>query len=379
MAWSEPLHAQASRTNTHDLGFMIQPSMRQRWELLHDERALVTIVQAARSLYSRYDKRVGAVRSWNLIEQEDVSITDMETNFLCIIDSMCNMDLLYYAAAQTGQAELSEAATSHSEKLITGGLLREERDKHREGYSGMLYSTYHVINFNPRNGEVKQRRTRQGYSDDSTWARGQSWGVLGYAQTYMWTGKQIFLDAACGLAEYFLLRMEDAPDSVERDVVDAQGTQVRAGRYVPLWDFDAPVEAGATAVGPLRDASAGVIAANGMIVLSQVFAGRGEADRSQRYLDAALRIVEETLLLCLAPERAHLVRDGHGSVSGENSKQGPTFEAVLKHATVNHNIRDFRRYWDHGLVYADYYLIEFGNRLLRFGSTSGKVAPRSIS
>jgi hypothetical protein len=371
--WSEPLHEQALRTNTHDLGFMIQPSMRPRWELLHDETALATIVQAARSLYSRYSDKVRAVRSWNLIEQEGVQITDMETNFLCIIDSMCNMDLLFYAAAQTGQSEMASAATQHAHTLIREGLVRREQHRHRDGYSGMLYSTFHVINLDQVTGRAKQLRTRQGYGDDSTWARGQAWGVLGYAQTYMWTGDKTFLDAACGLVEYFLLRLEDAPSSVERDVVSAIGGTVRAGRYVPLWDFDAPVEAEATAAGPLRDSSAGVIAANGMLVLSQAFAGQGEAEKSKRYLDAALTIVQDTLTLCLAPEKAQLVSDGEGNLSGRNVEDGRTFEAILKHATVNHNTRDFRRYWDHGLVYADWFLIEFGNRLLRLGLTNGQA------
>jgi hypothetical protein len=62
--WSEPLHAMAHRTDTHDLSFMLQPSMRSRWELLHDTAALDTLVRAAHFLHSRYSPTVGAIRFW---------------------------------------------------------------------------------------------------------------------------------------------------------------------------------------------------------------------------------------------------------------------------------------------------------------------------
>jgi hypothetical protein len=343
------------------MSFMIQPSMRPRWELLHDEKALQSVLTAATSLLTRYNEKVGAIRSWDKLTQEGVNITSLDDDFLVIIDSMCNLDLLYYAAAHTGRAELADAATLHARTVI-GANLRPEKGLRREGFDGALYSTFHVSNFSPATGEIKEQRTAQGYSADSTWARGQAWGILGYAQTFGWTGRHDFLEAACGLAEYFLLRLETSPAAVERPV---PGQARTIGRYVPLWDFDAPVE-DETAVGPLRDSSAGVIAANGMLVLSQALAGRGQAGLSKRYLDAAVTIIEDTLALSLAKERARLVFGG-GEVLVEDVEEGKTFDTILKNATANHNSKDRKRYWDHGLVYADYYLIEFGNRLLRMG------------
>lgn len=355
--WSEPIHAMASRTDTHDMSFIVQPSMRPRWELFGDSRALASIVTAARSLYTRYNPVVGAIRSWDGLDQQGVKITSLVRDFLVIIDSMVNLDLLFYAAHHTGQSELASAATTHARTLLRTNLRRESTAS-RPGYAGPLFSTFHVANLDPLTGDLKERCTAQGYARDSTWARGQAWGIFGYAQTFGWTGESEFLEAACGLAEYFLLRLETSPDCVERPLGDGK----TCGRYVPLWDFDAPVDKES----PLRDSSAGVIAANGMLVLSQSLAATGQHELAVRYRKAAVMMVEDAMAFSLAEEKA-VLRVSGSEIKVEDATEGKRFDAVLKNATANHNARDHHRYWDHGLVYGDYYLIEFGNRLLRMG------------
>nr|CEG04791.1 unnamed protein product [Fusarium clavum] len=355
--WSDPLHEYAKRTDTHDMSFMIQPSMRVRWEVLHDFDALDSVITAARSLYSRYNSNVGAIRSWDVLSQNGVDISSMTEDFLVIIDSMCNLDLLYYAAAQTGQTEMAEAATTHAKSLMKA-LLRPETN---DSVGRSMYSTFHVVNFDPNNGTIKEKRTGQGYAANSTWARGQAWGILGYSQTYNWTKDPEFLEAAIGLAEYFIFRLLNSPDCVELPVPGENRTK---GRYVPLWDFDAPIDTSS----PLRDSSAGIIAANGMLVLSQALAGSGSPELSERYRSTAIQIVKDTLEFSLAQEKSKVVlrSDGRG-FEVQDSDPNLHFEAILKNATANHNAKDYKRYWDHGLVYADYYLIEFGNRLLKMG------------
>jgi hypothetical protein len=133
------------------------------------------------------------------------------------------------------------------------------------------------------------------------------------------------------------------------------------GRYVPLWDFDAPIEGE-----PLRDSSAGVIAANGLLLLSQSLTMVGDVKLARKYFDAAVRIVTDTIEFSYSQERARLVKVGD-EVGVEDVVAGQRFDAVLKNATANHNAQDHDRYSDHGLVYADYYLLEFGNQLLRMG------------
>lgn len=357
LTWSDPLQAQSKRSDTHDLGFMIMPHMRPRWESYHDCQALEVIITAAESLASRFDPKLLAIRSWDDMDwHHDVKVTSKDENFLVIIDSMCNMDLLFYAASQSSNKLLADIANKHSRTLLKSHLRAENIV--REGYTGNLYSTIHLVNFDPILGSVQSSRTAQGYDANSTWTRGQAWAILGYAQTFSWTGDSDFLDAACGLSEYFLFRMETAPTCVE-----ASGQSV--GRYVPLWDFDAPIE---DVNRPLRDTSAGVIAANGMLVLFQSLTGMGNHALATRYLKAATRIVKDTLDLALAKEKVRMHVDTSGQLTFHDV-ESTRFDAILKHATVNNNSSSFRdnKAKDHGLVYADYYLLEFGTQLLRLG------------
>ncbi|KAH8425146.1 uncharacterized protein LDX57_002895 [Aspergillus melleus] len=358
--WATPLHDMAFRTDTHDIGFIVMPALKREWELTGNEKSLQSIVQAACSLATRYVPSAGAIRSWDCLIKKEITVTDMSDNLLVIIDSLCNLDLLYYASAHTGDNTLADMATAHARTLLHTHL-RPEAVQGR-GYKGQLYSTCHVANIEPSSGALKWRWTAQGFNNQSTWARGQSWAILGYAQTYTWTKDATFLDAACGAAEYFLHRLETAPSCVEVETdrsLPGEPTR-KIGRHVPLWDFDAPVDV----VDPLRDSSAGVIAANGLLILSQSLTGVNREALARHFLDAAIAIVRDTIDLSLA-ETAHFVGDNELSV--EDYIQGSNFAAILKHGTANNNENARRRYQNHGLVYGDYYLIEFGNRLLDLG------------
>lgn len=364
-AWTGPVEAMQSRTDTHDMGFIIQPSLRKDWELTSNENSLKAVLTAAKSLASRYSSAVGAIRSWDVLSQANVSITSMTQDFLVIIDSMMNLDLLFYASSHLSDPIYAEIAITHARTLIKSNLRPEKAaDRTDTRYKGMLYSHYHVINFDAQTGEVKERRTAQGYSAESTWARGQAWGIFGYAQTYNWSRDRQFLSTACGMAEYFLWRLETAPACVERPTTGPGSSTT--GRYVPLWDFDAPIEDESN---PLRDSSAGVIAANGMLLLSQSMTELGDEILAERYRSAAIRIVADTLAFSLSTEKARFADHAVSleKIQVEDTVAGQRFDAILKNATANHNSNDHDRYSDHGLVYADYYLLEFGNQLLRMG------------
>ncbi|KAH7143511.1 unsaturated glucuronyl hydrolase [Dactylonectria macrodidyma] len=370
-AWSLPLQGMAKRTDTHDIGFIVMPALRREWELTGDERSLQSIVQAARSLATRYVPSAKAIRSWDCLLKKDITVTDMDENILVIIDSLCNLDLLFYASAQSGDAELASMAANHARTMLKTHLRPETTTTLvKDRYRGQLYSTCHVANLDPASGKLKWRRTAQGYSDDSTWTRGQAWAILGYAQTYMWTKDREFLDASCGVAEYFLQRLESSPGSnsarsnSEDDVHEnVSSTSSRKGKFAPIWDFDAPVDD----ENPLRDSSAGVIAANGMLVLSQALNGIGDTQLARRFQQGAINIVHDVLDISLAEETAQFRKGDGNGFAIEDVTPGRNFEALLKNGTANNNENARRRYCDHGLVYGDYYLVEFGNRLLNLG------------
>jgi hypothetical protein len=143
---------------------------------------------------------------------------------------------------------------------------------------------------------------------------------------------------------------------------------------IPLWDFDAPQE---NAEQPLRDVSAGVIAANGLLIIHQSLQAlpslqAAEVSGNTNFLDVALRIVSETLEMSYDKDLASFEVPAKGMVNG-NSSTGELkvkesgFECVLRNSTTNWNPDAHKKYKDHGLVYADYYLLEFGNKLLRAG------------
>jgi len=223
---------------------------------------------------------------------------------------------MYYVADLTKDTHLADIATSHAFKTLKSHIRPNK-------------STCHVVNFEQRDGSIKGRMTNQGYADESCWSRGQAWGITGFAQCYRWTKEPKFLEASKQLADYFL------------DRLPTDG--------VPPWDFDAPQP------GP-RDTSAAMIAAYGMLLLFEA-----EPD-DWKYYDAALWIASGVMKTSLSPEARFIATSG-----GDRNVDLGGHDAILLHATINNYEYAPRRWADHGLVYADYYFILFGNKLLEMG------------
>lgn len=84
------INEMSKRTDTHDMGFIVQPALQKDWELTGNKESFQSVINAAYALASRFDDRVKAIRSWDVAINDRYSITDMNTNFLVIIDSMCS-------------------------------------------------------------------------------------------------------------------------------------------------------------------------------------------------------------------------------------------------------------------------------------------------
>lgn len=227
-------------------------------------------------------------------------------------------------------------------------------------------STFHLINFDPASGEAKAKMTNQGFCDSSTWSRGQAWAIMGLAQTYGWTKDISFLQGAIKCADLFLQRLAEAEQAGRDDP------------YVPAWDFDAPLltVTEETRTDPvLRDTSAGLIAANGLLLIHQHLQtlpapAALKQNPASYYLDAAIRIVSETINLSLDTNFARFSLRLPFDLDALDKWQvsgGEKFEAIVRNATANNNEHAHMPYRDHGLVYGDYYFLEFGNKLLRMG------------
>lgn len=68
-------------------------------------------------------------------------------------------------------------------------------------------SAFHTFYFDPKTGEPVKGVTRQGYSDDSAWARGQAWGIYGIPLTYRFVKDEDCFGLFKGMTNYFLNRL----------------------------------------------------------------------------------------------------------------------------------------------------------------------------
>ncbi|KAH7381801.1 glycoside hydrolase family 88 protein [Cadophora sp. MPI-SDFR-AT-0126] len=333
--WTTNLHKNALVTGTHDLGFMISPWARKAWELDHDTRAYDTCITAAKTLGARFNEKVQALRSWDTCVTKRYSFTDPSKDYLVIIDNMLNLDLLFWASLELRSPALRASAIAHA---------RTTQAHHIRPDS----STYHVVNFNQSTGTPKEFLTNQGYSDDSCWSRGQAWAITGFAETHRWTRDISFLDTSRRCADYFLAHLpEDG---------------------VPYWDFSPPMEENMP-----TDTSAAMIAVYGMLLLHEALMSLGE---KSAYLNGALYILQAVLKSKMAPEARFCTKEikvptVETEVSVESGPlevdMGEGEETILVGATINNYQFAPRRWADHGLVYADYYFLLVGNKLLEMG------------
>ncbi|KAJ4996110.1 hypothetical protein K4K48_009056 [Colletotrichum sp. SAR 10_66] len=333
--WTENLHPNAHLTTTHDLGFMIFPWARPAWELNHDRRAFESAITAAKSLYSRYDGTVGSVRSWDVCVTKRYKFLDPNKDFLVIIDNMMNLDMVFWAAAQLGDQDMYNAAVKHAETTRTHHI-RED------------FSTFHVVNFEQKTGVPKEKITNQGYSDTSSWSRGQAWAIAGFAQTYSWTRNVSFLETAISCAEYFIAQLPST--------------------WIPPWDFTAPKDEPQP-----PDVSAAMITAYGMLLIHEALTSLG---RESAYLKHAIKLIRATCSTHMNGGGRYLKSKRmidtveHGTVEEEigwNVDGEGEPETILNGATINNYEFAPRRWANHGLVYADYFFLLAGNKLLEMG------------
>jgi unsaturated chondroitin disaccharide hydrolase len=223
--WTAPLAGQATRTDTHDLGFVIGDSFGNAHRLTGDADAAATERTAARSLATRYSPTVHAIKSWDTEGDDDKR---GQWRYPVIVDNLMNLDMLYQAAAQPGgDPQWATVATEHAR---TASRTNQRPDG----------STAHVALFDPATGAFLGQETWQGLSPTSTWSRGQGWAIHGFTAAARSSGDPELRAAAVRAADWWLAH------------VPADG--------VPAWDFDAP--------GEERDTSAAAVAASGLLDLA---------------------------------------------------------------------------------------------------------------
>ncbi len=256
------LEGQKDNKKTHDLGFMMYCSFGNAYRLTPKDAYKDILIQAAKSLATRYNPKVGSIQSWDRIKS---TITGEYWDFPVIIDNMMNLELLFFASKVSGDPQYKDIAIKHAENVMKNHVRSN-------------YSSYHVVVYNPNTGAVEKRETFQGYAHESTWARGQGWGIYGFTMVYRETGDKRFLKTAQGMADFFLNHKRLPED------------------YIPYWDFDASAEGFPSswaydhdkyATIP-RDASAAALVASALIEL----AGISNSAKASKYLKAAEKLIQ---------------------------------------------------------------------------------------
>lgn len=240
--WTEALESQQYNTGTHDVGFIINCSYGNGKRLTGKEDYSPIMIQTAKSLYTRFNKNVGSIKSWDWSK---------EWKFPVIIDNMMNLELLFEASKLSGLEQLRNIAIEHANTTM-------------EHHYRPDNSCYHVVDYDPETGEVLAKITHQGYNAESAWSRGQAWGLYGYTVCYRETRDKKYLEQANRIAA-FIMDHPRTPDDL-----------------IPYWDYDAP-----GIPNEPRDASAAAIIASSLLELS-TYSG----DQKEQYFQYAESILK---------------------------------------------------------------------------------------
>jgi len=236
--FSARAEGQKYTTDNHDVGFMIYCPFGNALRLSPKKEYKEVIIQAAKSLSTRFNPTVGQIKSWD---------DKPQWSYPVIIDNMMNLELLCAATQLFGDSSFYKIAVKHADGTMKNHFRPDG-------------SCYHVVSYDTKTGQVNAKQTWQGLNDESEWSRGQSWAIYGYTMMYRMTKEKRYLEHAVKVAEY-LIHHPQMPNDM-----------------IPYWDFDDPKIPNA-----LRDASAGAVICSALIELSHYVS----STKSKKYLNVA--------------------------------------------------------------------------------------------
>lgn len=279
----------------HDVGFMVGSSFGNGYRLTGDSTYACAVVEAAKSLSTRFRPNAGIIQSWDVTPGSEREAK----GWTCpvIIDNMMNLELMFDATRLSGDSTFYNIAVSHADRTLKEHFRPDG-------------SCFHVIDYDSISGNVVHRHTAQGASHSSAWSRGQAWAIYGYTVAYRETGTDAYLQRAVETFEFVKNHPNMPADKI------------------PYWDMDAP-----DIPAEPRDASAAAVIASALYELSTCHVG----DKASGYVAYADSIMQS------------LASDEYTALPGENGR------FILKHS-VTSKPADVEI--DVPLNYADYYYLE---------------------
>lgn len=229
----------------HDIGFLFLPSSVANYRKTGNKDARRNALHAANLLVGRFNPVGKYIRAWN-----DNPMLGPQANGWMIIDCMMNIPLLYWAAKECEDPRFEHVAVAHA-KTAQNYIVRPDG------------SCNHILVFDAATGDFVTNPGGQGYGQGSSWSRGQSWAVYGFALSYRHTGDESFLNTAKQCAHYCI-------------------TNMAVNSWLPLVDYRAPAE-------PVKyDSTAGMITAAGLLEIADHV---GEYEKPA-YVKAAVNIMK---------------------------------------------------------------------------------------
>ena len=283
-------------TDNHDVGFMLYCSFGNGLRLTGDEAYKEVLLTGAKSLSTRYNPNIGLIKSWD--HNKHI------WQYPVIIDNMMNLELLLWAAKHSGDSAFVNMSVSHADKTMKHHFRPD-------------YSSYHVVSYDTITGLPHHKQTHQGYADESSWSRGQSWGLYGYTYLYRELKDKRYLDQAVKIADFLISHPRMPQD------------------YIPYWDYDAP-----DIPNTYRDVSAACIMVSALIELSDFV----DTKSARKYMNVAEKQIRT------------LASPSYTAKLGENGS------FILKHSVGAYPLNSEV---DVPLTYADYYYVEALTRLKR--------------
>src|SRR5918997_4026852 len=226
--WCEALRPRAS-SSTVFRSFLFYYGAALGEILLSDERAREVALEGAQGLMSLYNPQAGVIPLGT--EAEEASDVGDEETSIDAVGSICA--LFGWASEKTGDPSFRDVAAQHAQRHIEY-CVRDDA------------SVCQSASFDPGTGEVVRRYSHKGYSEDSTWARAQAWGMLAFTLSARWMPEhEECLKTALRVADWWL-------EHVPQD-------------RVAFWDFADPAIPEVE-----RDPSATAIAAASLLKLAEL-------------------------------------------------------------------------------------------------------------
>lgn len=234
----------------NDLGFQVLNSFGQGYRLSDSESQKEDykerVLAGADSLYDfKWAGDIPAFWSWSEPSSRPEWLRAVN------VDMIMNMEIMLWASVNGGNESYAEDVVGHADTTWKD-IVRDDN------------STFHVADYDLDTGDLVEQGTYQGWVDNSTWTRGHTWAIYGYAMIHRYLGEPRFLERSLGLLSYW-------EDNIPADLV-------------PPTDFDAPVDADLNG----KDSSASAVLASALFELFIITEDPTYLVKAQEYLAAVL-------------------------------------------------------------------------------------------